>query len=117
VRTGRRLSWPKVVRSLAVFAPVSPAADFKTYDKTLDDPYDRCHKMHIAVDRGSALKISAMLDNSPMEVVHLKEIEFDETTMFESAIPELDWEFLDQLSDDSSTVVPHKNSAVFVHFI
>ena len=80
--------------------------DFETYDKTLDDPYDRCQKMHVAVDRESALKISAMLDNSPMEVVHLKKIEFDETTMFENAIPELDWEFLDQLSDDSADELP-----------
>ena len=80
--------------------------DFETYDKTLDDPYDRCHKMHLSVDRESALKISAMLDNDPMEVVHLKKIEFEETTMFESAIPELDWEFLDQLSDDSSDELP-----------
>lgn len=80
--------------------------DFETYDKSLDDPYDRCHKMHVSVDRESAVKISAMLDNDPMEVVHLKKIEFEETTMFESAIPELDWQFLDQLSDDSADELP-----------
>jgi hypothetical protein len=75
--------------------------DFLTYDKTLDDPYDKCQKIHTPVDRESALKISAMLDNSPMETIHLHRIEFDETDMFEKAIPELDWQFLDQLSNDT----------------
>jgi hypothetical protein len=75
--------------------------DFETYDKTLDDPYDQTQKIHTPCDRESAVKISAMLDNNPMEKIHLQMIDFDESEVFENSIPELDWEFLDQLSDDT----------------
>ena len=75
--------------------------DIATYDKTLDSPYDKTKKVYVPVDRETAITISAMYDNAPMKAIFLKQIEFDETEMFENAMPELDWEFLDQLSADT----------------
>ena len=72
--------------------------DFHTYDKALDDPYDKVQKIHTPVDRESAIKISAMFDSTPMEHVVMHKINFDETELFEQALPELDWKFIDQLS-------------------
>ncbi len=74
--------------------------DFHTYDKALDDPYDKVQKIHTPVDRESAIKISAMFDSTPMEYIVVQKIDFDETDLFEQAIPELDWKFIDQLSSD-----------------
>jgi hypothetical protein len=42
-----------------------------------------------------------MLDNNPMQNIFLHKINFDETELFEQAMPELDYKFMDQLSDDS----------------
>ena len=75
--------------------------DFETYDKALDDPYDKSEKTHLTVDRETAIALSAMLDNSPMSPAFLKQINFDETELFESAMPELDFKMLDQFSDES----------------
>ena len=75
--------------------------DFETYDKSLDDAYDKVKKIHLPVDRESAVQIAAMLDNNPMESIFLHKINFDETELFEQAMPELDYKFMDQLSDDS----------------
>jgi hypothetical protein len=75
--------------------------DFETYDKAMDDAYDKVKKIHLPVDRETAIQIAAMLDNNPMESVFLKKINFDETDLFEKAMPELDYKFMDQLSDDS----------------
>ena len=61
--------------------------DFHTYDKALDDPYDKVQKIHTPVDRESAIKISAMFDSTPMEYIVVQKIDFDETDMFEQAIP------------------------------
>jgi hypothetical protein len=75
--------------------------DFGTYDKSMDDVYDKVNKIHVPVDRDSAVSIAAMLDNNPMQNIFLHEMNFDETEMFEKAVSELDFKFLDQLSDDS----------------
>lgn len=75
--------------------------DFETYDKALDDPYDKGERAHLAVDRETAIALSAMLDNSPMSPAFLKQINFDETELFEAAMPELDFKMLDSFSDES----------------
>jgi hypothetical protein len=75
--------------------------DFETYDKALDDPYDRSEKTHIAVDRETAISLSAMFDNAPMAPAFLKQINFDETELFEAAMPEIDFRMLDQFSDEN----------------
>lgn len=75
--------------------------DFETYDKALDDPYDRSKKVYIPIDHETAIAIAAMFDNAPFKAVFLKDIEFEETDMFEKAMPEMDWQMLDQLSMDT----------------
>ena len=75
--------------------------DFATYDKSLDEPYDKDPKTYVVVDRETAITISAILDNNPMSPTFLKEINFDETELFESAMPELDFKMLDQFSYES----------------
>jgi len=75
--------------------------DFITYDKSLDDPYDKAQKIHLPVDRETAVSISAMFDNEPFQSVFLREINFEETEVFESAVSEIDWKMLDQLSADT----------------
>jgi hypothetical protein len=75
--------------------------DFETYDKVLDDPYDQVKKIHLPVDRESAVAISAIFDSNPASNIFLQEINFEETDIFERAVPEVDWRFVDQLSDDT----------------
>ncbi len=75
--------------------------DFATYDKALDDPYDRSQKIHVPVDGETAISIAAMFDNEPLQSVFLKNINLEETEMVEQAMPEMDWRLLDQLSVDS----------------
>jgi hypothetical protein len=75
--------------------------DFITYDKSLDDAYDRAKKIHTPIDRESAIAISAIFDTTPFESVFLRNIHFEETELFESAMPEMDWNLLDQLSADT----------------
>ena len=75
--------------------------DFETYDKSLDDVYDKTKKIHLPVDRDTAIQIAAMLDNNPMQNIFLHKINFNETELFEKAMPELDYKFMEQLSDDS----------------
>jgi hypothetical protein len=75
--------------------------DFITYDKALDDPYDKSQKIHVPIDRETALALAAMFDSEPFDAVFLKSINFDETEMFEQAMPEIDWKMLDQLSADT----------------
>ena len=75
--------------------------DFLTYDKALDEPYDTIKKIHVPIDRDSAIVVAGMLDNNPMESVLLNKINFDESEMVEKAIPELDYRMYDQMSDDA----------------
>jgi hypothetical protein len=75
--------------------------DFATYDKAMDDAYDKVKKIHLPVDRDTAIQIAAMLDNNPMQNIFLHKINFDETELFEQAMPELDYKFMDQLSEDT----------------
>jgi len=75
--------------------------DFETYDKVLDDPYDRTKKIYVPVDRETAISISAIFDSNPMDSVFLQEVNFEETDMFEKAAVEVDWQFIDQLSDET----------------
>lgn len=75
------------------------AHDFDTYDKSLDDPYDKTAKIHVPIDKDSAVAVAAMFDTDPFSAVLLRALNFEETTLVEGAIPEEDWGFIDQLSD------------------
>jgi hypothetical protein len=74
--------------------------DFETYDKSLDDPYDKVKKIHVPIDKDSAIALAAMFDNRPESSVLLRALNFEETDLLEKAIPEEDWAFIDQLSDN-----------------
>ena len=74
--------------------------DFDTFDKVLDDPYDRSEKIYVPIDTETAITISAMFDGAPFKSVTLKEVNFDETDMFEHAIPEMDWDTYDRFSTE-----------------
>jgi hypothetical protein len=76
------------------------AHDFLTYDKALDDPYDKCKKMHVPVDEKTAIAVSAMFDTNPFSLVTLQELEPEETTLFQRGFPGMEWDILDQLSSD-----------------
>ena len=76
------------------------AHDFETYDRALDEAYDKVKKIRVPVDRESAISIAAMLDEDPMGNVLLNKINFDETELFEQAMPEIEWTMLDMLSSE-----------------
>lgn len=71
------------------------AHDFKTYDKSLDDPYDQNPKVHAPVDSESALIISALLDAKPFEKISLSQINQEEAELMIDSMSELDWELID----------------------
>ena len=76
------------------------AHDFDTYDKMLDEPYDKVKKIHVPIDTKSAVAVAAMVDSAPFEAVLLKDLNYEETDLVESSLYEVEWDFLDQLSDD-----------------
>jgi len=74
---------------------------FASYDAELDSPEDKDEKAYVLVDRETAIVVSAFLDENPMGATDLKSIQPEETELFESAMPEMDWEDLDQFNDES----------------
>jgi hypothetical protein len=76
------------------------AHDFMTYDRALDDPYDTCKKIHVPVDEKTAIAVSAMFDTNPFSFIALKQINEEETSLFEKGYPGMEWGILDQLSSD-----------------
>jgi hypothetical protein len=79
--------------------------DIKTYDKSLDDPYDQNPKVHAPVDSDSALIISALLDSKPFEKVYLSQIDQDETDLVFDSLGDLDWELIDDAMFAASEVM------------
>jgi len=71
--------------------------DIATYDKTLDDPYDKSNKIHVPVDIESAVIIAAFLDSKPFENVSISEINQTEAKMVSDSIFDLDWEMMDDV--------------------
>jgi len=75
--------------------------DFAAYDAELDDPNDKDERAYVLVDRETAITVSAFFDENPMGATELRSINYEETELFESAMPELDWESLDQFNDET----------------
>jgi hypothetical protein len=69
--------------------------DIQTYDKTLDNPYDKAPKIHLPVDMESALVISGLLDSNPFEKISVSQIDQNETDLVLDSLGEMDWELLD----------------------
>ena len=76
-------------------------SDFIMFDSELDDVEDKDEKSYILIDRDTAIAVSAILDTDPMGSTTLREINPEETELFEAAMPDMDWESLDQFNDES----------------
>lgn len=76
--------------------------DFYTYDKSLDDPYDKTKKIHVPIDKESAVSVAAMFDGAPESFISVRSLNYEETELLERAIPEEDWGFIDELSDSDN---------------
>jgi hypothetical protein len=68
--------------------------DIWTYDKTLDDPYDRVKKSHIVIDPDSAVIISARMQENPYDKVHVEDIDADEYALVSRAMNDVDWDIV-----------------------
>ena len=71
--------------------------DVYAYDRELDADYDTCEKSHVVVDPESAISISARLQANPYRNVSVEDIDADEATMFDLALPEEDWDMVDRV--------------------
>ena len=69
--------------------------DVYTYDKALDDPYDKCEKTHVLIDPSSAVVISAMLQESPFMSISIEDIDTQEAYLVADAMEEEDWTLVD----------------------
>ena len=68
--------------------------DIWTYDKTLDDPYDRVKKSHIVIDPDSAIIISARMQENPYDKVRVEDIDADEYALVSRAMNDVDWDIV-----------------------
>lgn len=68
--------------------------DIWTYDKTLDDPYDRVKKSHIVIDPDSAVIISARMQENPYDKVRVEDIDADEYALVSRAMNDVDWDIV-----------------------
>lgn len=69
--------------------------DVYTYDKALDDPYDKCEKTHVLIDPSSAVLISAMLQENPFMSISLEDIDRQEAYLVMDAMEDEDWTLVD----------------------
>jgi hypothetical protein len=66
-------------------------SDISTYDKSLDDPYDRVEKVHIPIDPESALILSACFQENPHKAIGVYDLYPDEAELASLALSEIDW--------------------------
>ena len=71
--------------------------DIKTYDKTLDDPYDTVDKMHVPLDPEAAVTVAALFDADPFSVRSLDEVAPEETAVYDLARFEMDFSIVDAI--------------------
>jgi hypothetical protein len=69
--------------------------DVYAYDKMLDDAYDTVPKDHVLIDPGSAIVISAKLQEAPFNRISIEEVDRDEAMLVANAISDVDWDFVD----------------------
>ena len=69
--------------------------DIKTYDKSLDGPYDIGPKIHLPIDMESALVVSGLLDSNPFDKVSVSQIDQGETSLVLDSLGDMDWELLE----------------------
>lgn len=66
-------------------------SDIMTYDRSLDDPYDKSEKTHILIDTDSAIIITAKLQERPFSSVLVTDLSAEEAALVEAAANEIDW--------------------------
>ena len=71
--------------------------DVWTYDKALDDPYDKCEKSHVQIDPDSAILICAKMQNSPFKNISIEDIDKEEAEMFIVSDLSEEFEFIDSV--------------------
>jgi hypothetical protein len=69
--------------------------DVYTYDKALDDPYDLVDKDYFTIDPGSAVVISAMLQQNPHSPVSVFDLDNHEAMLAEQAADDIDLTMVD----------------------
>jgi hypothetical protein len=69
--------------------------DVYTYDKALDDAYDKVPKDHVLVDPESAIIISAKMQQDPFGRVSIEDIDQYEAMLVANSIGGVDWDFID----------------------
>ena len=69
--------------------------DIDTYDRSLDDPYDRVEKQHLPVDAQTAVTLAALLDSNPFEAYQFSTINSEEYEIFANAENEINWSEID----------------------
>jgi hypothetical protein len=72
------------------------AHDFNTYDKSLDEPYDKAPRAHVSIDAMSAMKVSAFLQQNPYSSIGPSMLEPEEAILMADAADEIDWELIDR---------------------
>lgn len=70
-------------------------SDIATYDRSLDDPYDKVEKHHIFIDANSALVLSAHLQEKPFSSVSVGDLDEEEANLVADAADEIDWVVVD----------------------
>ena len=80
--------------------------DFETYDRSLDEPYDTCPKMHIPVDVDTAIAVSGLIDADPEKTISVEKINPEESKLFLDEMHGVDWDLIDSISYDYTYEYP-----------
>ena len=80
--------------------------DFETYDRSLDEPYDTCPKMHIPVDVDTAIAVSGLIDADPEKTISVEKINPEESKLFLDEMHGVDWDLIDDISYDYTDEYP-----------
>lgn len=77
--------------------------DIYTYDKALDDPYDTVAKDYFVIDPGSAVVISALMQQNPEQPVSVFDVDSFEASLVENAADEIDLTMVDYVVQAAGT--------------
>jgi hypothetical protein len=72
--------------------------DIATYDRALDDAYDKSDKYYVAIDRESAITLAALFDADPFTGKDQYGLAADEADLILAAADEIDWNEIDSIT-------------------
>jgi hypothetical protein len=89
--------------------------DVYIYDQELDDDYDEVPKTHLPIDPGSAIIVSALMQERPFQKVLIEEIDPEEAKMVAFAMADLDFGMIDRVitaavTDQDGNYTPEERS-------